>query len=322
MYDSIERYWVSVADSDHWRQFAKWGPAATLFRSQTYRKLQTARRYLTTYHASRKHPSLFQGVNSFCLLIGHAKSGGTLIGSLLDAHANIIFADEADALRYVSAGFSRDQIYHILLKGSRREAMKGRVTARRLVPYSFLVPGQWQGRYEKLQIIGDSKAGPSTRRFAQEPDLLRRLHDVMNGVQVKLLHVIRNPYDPISAMMVRGKRTFENAIEHYFAYCKTLEQLRHQLNDSNLLTVKYEEFVRQPAASLLNICHYIGTDASDDYVNACTSILHKSPDQSRYLVPWDSKWIGVVQQKIDQFDFLAGYSFESKCAANDCSNGV
>ena len=281
------------------------------FRSNTYRTIDTARRYWLTYHASRRDPALLNDLQTFCVLLGHVKSGGTLIGSLLDAHPDIIFADEADVLRFVSADFTRDQICHLLLKASRREVMKGRVTARRLDAYSLLVPNQWQGKYRQLRVIGDSRAGPTTRRLAENPQLLDRLQQMMNEVRVRPIHVIRNPFDPISAMMVRGKRTFKNAIDHYFHRCKTLAELRDGLGDANLLTMRYEELVRQPVTNLRRLCRFLGVDADDAYLQACCKILHPVPDQYRHLVPWDSRWIDVVQRQTNQFDFLAGYSFEN-----------
>ncbi len=233
-----------------------------------------------------------------------------MIGSLLDAHPNVILADEAGALRYLSAGFSREQIFHILLRGSRREFMKGRVTARRLTPYSYLVPGQWQGRYDKLRVIGDGTAGSSTRRFAHDPDLLQKLQNVMGAVNVKFIQVIRNPYDPISVMMVRGKRTYENAIEHYFANCAILVELRKQLGKSSLFTVRYEDFVKQPEQKLTDLCLFLGIEPGKRYLKDCVEILHKSPDQNRQMVKWDSRWIEVVRNKIEQYDFLQGYSYD------------
>lgn len=308
---SLERLWVSWLNSDRWRQFTKGGPGARLFRSQAFENLDTARRFVLTAYKSRREPALFDGVKAFCMFIGHVKSGGTLIGSLLDAHPDAILADEADALHYVSAGFGRDQIFHILLKGSQREALKGRVTARRLTPYSFAVPGQWQGRYRQLQVVGDSKAGPSTRRLAQDPNLLKALQTTMAGVDTKFIQVIRNPYDPISAMMVRSGRSFANAVNHYFTYCETLSSLRKDLDRSALMAVQYEEFIRQPRTQLALLCGFLEIEADDAYLDACAGILHESPEQIRHLVDWNSQWRGVVQSKIDQFDFLAGYSYEN-----------
>lgn len=311
MNKTLESFWVSWINSDRWRAFAKYGPGSKLFRSSAYLKLNMARRYITTYYKSRQEPMLFKDVKTFCMFVGQVKSGSSLIGSLLDAHPNVILADEADALQYISNGFSRDQLFHILLKASHREALKGRVTARRLKAYSLLVPDQWQGQYSKLEVIGDSKAGPSTRRFSRDPNLIQRLNEVMTGVDVKLIQVIRNPYDPISLMMIRGRRSFENAIDHYFDYCETLTQMHAKIDRSSLLAVKYEDLIHQPEVNLLKVCNFLGLETTAEYISACINILYRSPERSRHLVPWSPYWIEVVKHKIDQFDFLEGYSYES-----------
>lgn len=233
-----------------------------------------------------------------------------MIGSLLDAHPAVALSDEVDALQYVSAGFSREQLFHIVLRGSRREFIKGRVTARRLQAYSYLVPGQWQGRFDRLKVIGDSTSGSSTRKLAADPELFQRLQTLMGEVNVKFIQVIRNPYDPISAMIVRGKRSFENAIEQYFASCEALARIRGRLDSSNLVSMKYEEFIYDPEINLNKICSFLGVQADGDYLKACTSILYKIPVQSRQLVDWEPEWIEVVRNKIERYDFLQGYSFE------------
>jgi len=245
------------------------------------------------------------------MFVGHNKSGTSMIGSLLDAHPDVILSDEADALEFVRAGFSRDQIFHVLLRRSRKEFQKGRVTARRLQPYSYLVPGGWQGRYRTLRVIGDSTAGSSTRTIGAEPDILKRVQLVMHGVDVKIIQTIRNPYDPISVMMVRGHRSFDNAIETYFSYCRILALLRDSLDGRQLFSVRYEDFVMNGEARLTEICCFLGLAAQPDFLTACAGILHSAPERSRQMVKWDAKHIDVVAREIERFDFLHGYSFES-----------
>jgi hypothetical protein len=311
MTTSLERLWVHWLNSARWRALAKDGPGARVLRSPVYRKLDTARRYALTAYKAYRQPTLFQDVKTFCLFIGQVKSGGTLLGSLLDAHPNVVLADEIDALRYISAGFKRDQIFHLLLRGAKREALRGRITARRLTPYSLAVPGQWQGRHQKIKVIGDSKAGPSTRQFGQAPRLLDRLQATMATIDLRIIQVIRNPYDPISAMMVRGGRSFENAVDHYFDYCHTLANLHNRLPGSSLTAVHYEDFVRQPRQKLGELCQFVGVEAHDAYLEACTGIVKPVPDQSRQMVPWTPRWIGIVRDRISQFDFLADYTYEN-----------
>jgi hypothetical protein len=309
MYDALEKTWVSLIDSDPFRRFAKYGAGAAIFRTGVYQRLRLTKNYLASYYACLKAPALFKDVRTFCLFIGHNKSGTSMLNALLDAHPNAILSDEAGALAYVAAGFGREQIFHLLVRSSRREFMKGRVTGRRLTPYAYLVPGQWQGRYSTLRIIGDGAAGSTTRQFAATPALLLRLQQLMEPAQVKFIQMIRNPFDPISVSIVRGGRTFEGAIEHYFSNCHTLITLRQQLDESSLLALRYEDFVRRPALYLAQLCHYLGVEASDDYLQACASILYPAPDQNRQMVAWEPEWVRIVQEKIEQFDFLKGYSF-------------
>ncbi len=233
-----------------------------------------------------------------------------MIGSLLDAHPDVILSDEADALEYVQAGFSRDQIFHILLRQSRNEARKGRVTARRLLPYSYQVHGQWQGQYRTLRVVGDSTAGSSTQALGLQPDLWEKIKYTMYGVDIKFIQVLRNPYDPISAMMARSGRTFENAIETYFSYCETLTKLRARMKPSQLFSIRYEDFVQNGEFKLTEICKFLGLQAEPDYLKACTQILHDSPETSRQWVSWDTTHIDQVAMKIQHYDFLHGYSFE------------
>lgn len=292
------------------RQFIKKGPGAVIFRSQAYRNLLLLKHFVASSYEAIRAPHLFDEVHTYCMFVGHNKSGTSMVGALLDAHPDAIISDEAEALRFVQAGFSREQIFHLLLRRSRKEFRKGRVTARRLQAYSYLVPDQWQGRYRTLRVVGDSTAGSSTREFGAAPGLLTRLEDRMQGVEVRLIQTVRNPYDPISVMMVRGKRSFENAIGMYFSHCETLARMRQNLDGARLFTIRYEDFVRDGQTKLAELCRFLGLDADADYLNACASILHKSPQTSRQLVAWDARHIEQVAREIERFDFLQGYRFE------------
>jgi hypothetical protein len=289
----------------------KTGIGSYLFRSNAYKDLLHKKKYLTTYYASRAQTQIFADLQTFTLFVGHAKSGGTMIGALLDAHPNVILADELDVFKYMDDGFSEEQIFHLLLKNSRREFLKGRVTARRLVPYSFSVPGQWQGRYSQLQVIGVSRAGPTTGQLGTNPRLLDRLRAMMPTMKVKIIHVIRNPFDPISLMMIRGKRSYDNAIGHYFAYCDTLAGLQQQLDSVTMFSVRHESFVRNPGTKLAEVCHFLGLEVVDDYLNECAAIINPEPERSRQLIDWDSDHIRIVEDRLAQYDFLQGYSFDS-----------
>ena len=310
MSKTIEKVWVSILDSARFRKFSRGKIGAKLFKSDWFRELKLAKNRVSTRIASVQYPDMFKDVRTFVFFIGHNKSGTSMVGSLLDAHPNAILSDEVGALDLLNSGFDRDQVFHLLLRGSRREHMKGRVTARRLTPYSYHVPGMWQGKYQQLHLIGDGKAGSTTNMFSKYPDLLKRLPTLIDGMDFKVIQIIRNPFDVISVMMVRGKRSFENSISHFFNYCEILENLRKQLDSSVLYPIRYEDFVLEPRKGLEDLCQHLGIDPLEEYLDACTSIIYKSPDQHRQRITWESNYIEFVEEEIKKYDFLAGYSFE------------
>lgn len=311
MVNKLEDKWVSFTDSDNFRKLAGRKSLSRIFNSGLYKTANFYRRYAVSYYKSKRFSNLFNEVDVFCLFVGQTKSGCSMVGGLLDAHPNIIISDELHVLQYVDKGFNQEQLFHLILHASHREQMKGRVTARRLSPYSFLVPDQWQGSYTTLKVIGDSTAGKSTQKLAENPNLISHLRDTMDGKQTRFIQVIRNPFDPMTVMMIRGKRSFENALSHYFEDCDTLMQIRLKLNSADLFSVRYEDFVNSPAAHLIDLCSFLGIEANEEYLDSCTRIIKHTPERSRDLVEWKTEWIERVEEKIEQYDFLAGYNFRN-----------
>ena len=304
----VERNWVALRDSGAWRRVAGSLSSKAIAKNGAIRSIGTARRYVATAGSALRPASDFAGVQTFVLFIGHVKSGGTMLGALLDAHRNAVVADEADVLRYVAAGFGQQQIYRILEKGARREAMKGRVTARRLDPYSFAVPGTSQGSHDHVRVIGDSRAGPTTRRLGREPHLIDRLDRTLDGVDVRFVHVVRNPFDPISAMVRRGKRTHEEATADYAAQCARVDALCRRLTH-RVLRVHYEAFVDDPAGGLRRLCDFVRLECSDDYLSACAAVIERDRPGERHTVSWSREQIVAVERVIDDVAFLQGYTY-------------
>lgn len=248
-------------------------------------------------------PKLFHGVKNFVLFIGYPRSGHTLVGFLLDAHPNIIVASQTSALRYLKHGFGAQQIFHLLVQNSRQVAKTGREQRR----YSYAVPNQWQGRYENLQVIGESTG---LTRLRRNPKLLRSLRQRLKGVDLKLIHVIRNPYDNISTMKLRSGESLPEAIKRYFSMCEIVERLKPEVASGAVHDLKHDVLIGNPKTTLKHLCGFVGLSAEESYYKDCASIIFKTSHKTRHDVAWSPELIGSVKQQMSRFPFLSGYTYE------------
>ncbi len=90
------------------------------------KRLQPAMEYVPATLGGLRHAKTFDTVERFCLFIGYPRSGHSLVGSLLDAHPNVVLAHELDALRYVAAGYRRKQLYWMILRRDAEFTRSGR----------------------------------------------------------------------------------------------------------------------------------------------------------------------------------------------------
>jgi len=275
-------------------------------------KAHVVKSYIRSYRWARQNTEQFHDIQHYCLFVGHARSGGSLLGGLVDAHPNAVIADEVDIFPYIEAGFEREQVFHILLERSQHQASQGRSKAgRENQQYSFLVPGQWQGRYETLQVIGNRKAGISTQHLRQSPNSYSQLRRLLGEkINLKLIFSVRNPFDTVSTMNIRSGRDLVNGIDMYFSNCETIEVLRKRLPSTDFLAVRHEALLANPANELRQMCHLLGLPALPDYIQACSSILYQAPSHSRNKVDWSPELKETVKARIGQYEFLQGYSFE------------
>jgi Sulfotransferase family len=262
--------------------------------------------YTKTYFGSRPHRDIFAGVETYCMFLGYPRSGHSLVGSLLDAHPNVIIAHELDVLKYVNAGFSKGQIFYLLLENSRRLAARGRGYS----GYSYVVANQWQGRHRELRVIGDKKGGRSSTRLHSDPALLDALQKTI-GLPTKFVHVIRNPFDSITTMTLKNRRnyTLENRVENYFSRAATVAGAKKRIDPADLLDIRQEALIADPRKCLIDLCRLLGVEPLPDYLEDCARIIFKSPQKSRHKIAWSADLIRRVEQEMRRYPFFDGYSF-------------
>lgn len=276
--------------------------------------LGLAKTYLPSAYGGFKKRKLFEDVETFCMFIGYPRSGHSLIGALLDAHPNVIIAPELGVLKYIYAGFSKKQIYYLLLKRSQSFAENDGKLYSKWFKYSYIVPNQFQGRHKKLQVIGDKHGEGETLRLQTRPWLLKRLRKSID-INTKFIHVMRNPYDNISTIYRKAKvhnitPDLKESVEYYFSLCQTVMNIKRQIKSADIFELRHESFINNPKEHIKELCHFLGVEATDDYLSDCASIVYKSPHKSRYDIAWDIELINTVKERMEKFPFLNGYSYD------------
>ena len=157
------------------------------------------------------------------MFVGQPRTGHSLVGALLDAHPNALVAHELDALKYVAAGYDRRRLFALLVAqeraGRRRARLVDGLHLRRC-------PGSGRAATQRLEVIGDKKGGRSTHAARRRHRAARPAAATTVGVDVHVVHVVRNPYDVIATMHRRApNRPLPDVVELFFELADTVDEV-------------------------------------------------------------------------------------------------
>jgi hypothetical protein len=273
------------------------------------RVLPGFRSYPTLYVSSairgRRRRDDLASVRTFLMFVGHPRSGHSLVGSLLDAHPNIAVSHELDVLKYVQGGYRRDQLLTLVLEHTRINAERGRKSW----GYSYAVPGQWQGRYDRLEVVGDKRGRKTTSRLRSQPELLDMTARALD-MPIKLVQVVRNPYDNIATMFNRDQAPMEHQIELYFQLAATVDGVASRVPPDRFERIHLEDLIADAEPVLARLCAFLDVPAEPDYLAACAGIVFASPRRTRDSIPWTPESLAEIERGIGDYPWLASYSFD------------
>jgi hypothetical protein len=258
-----------------------------------------------------RHPgpsdAAFSQISRYCMFLGFPRSAHTLVGSLVNAHPDIVISHELNALRWVSRNVRRDELFRLIIRKDRSFTESGSIWT----GYDYSVAGQWQGKFRQLRVIGDKKAGASALLLRREPALFDRLQDVVR-VPVSLIIVVRNPFDNISTMVQRSTSgSVSGKFDVYARMCEGVEQARKRLPEDQVHIVSHEEFTSAPREMIRQVTTFLGQPSPDDYLDATSQKVRSSARRSRDEVQWSTADRERVRDLVQRHSFLAGYDFDS-----------
>lgn len=257
--------------------------------------------------------SSYDDIGIYCMFIGYPRSGHTLIGSSLDAHPNVVLGHEMDALKYVILGESRDKLYSRLLAMSKTFITIGG----QWMNYNYKIPSMYQGRSTDIKVIGDKKGGGSTNKIHRDKKLLDKLKGMVGAEKIRMVHVTRNPYDIITTRARGGNLVLEDVgvnelrkgAEDFFREADTVAWIKSE--GYRVIDVSHEAYILDPKKELAALCSGLDLEATTEYLEACAEIVFAKPKKSREGATWPEGLKAEIQEKINGYDFLKSYTFDS-----------
>ena len=224
--------------------------------------------------------SVIDRVKTFVFFVGHARSGHSIVGSLMDGHPHMVISHEFDLFTRLSDGSlvpNKSAIFNGLWRNTRRALSGFRAKSTDGKGYTLFVDGLYQGRYiDHIDVIGDKKGGATTYLLLTKPNKWSNALNVLRSLNVtlKVIHVIRNPYDNIATALVYLKYrdtnfgdikkkklnkqhefdsgTIKTWINGHFSYHRAIERATKTYN-LDLIQIHGKELILDPTGTLLKL---------------------------------------------------------------------
>ena len=176
-------------------------------------------------------------------------------------------------------------------------------------------------------MLGDKKGGKATKFFSTMQKVTNEVLDKIN-LPIKLVHMVRNPYDNIATMTLRSlkirtqdahaaKSKINNTkamnynVQLYLGAVKRNHELIKRFG-SRLLTLHSEDVIANPKEQIKKLCEFFDVTCTEDYLIDCASIIYKSTSQSRRTVVWRNADKQRVEKALRFYPFLKRYTFDDK----------
>jgi hypothetical protein len=300
-------------------------------------KRRQSENILKNHHPDCSHQineTIADYVQKFVLFVGYARSGHSIIGSILDAHPNIVISHEYSILQqwittskqnknrlFVFNGIYNNSCYNS--KWGKRRPMalsKG---------YTLHIGGTWQGRYRDnhILIIGDKSGGMTASVYrTYHYNFPKIYHEFRDSLKVPILtiHAIRNPYDNIATMLLYNnkiKKTdvshdqpYTNLVglrKHIDSYFRKVQRVVKMINRLNLTVIEIhnDDLINDPTFVIKNLCKKLEITCSDGYINTCSNAVFNGISRTRYLVKWTPETVDSVREKSKKYFFLKNYTY-------------
>lgn len=242
---------------------------------------------------------MFDAVDSCCLIVGCGRSGSTILGAILDAHPEVICANESRASANFWRGYDRDSLFTEL----HENALAQRASGRQSEGYTYAIAAGNEDA--PIRVVADKTWNPALVMLHGRATLIAELGE-MTGVPIRFLHAIRNPWDVIATMHLRSGATLADRAHWYFIFCDAATALM-QRGDLEWMDVHHEALIDAPRDHVAAITAFLGLEADAQFIEACAATINTEPSRSRERVDWPADVAALIESRMPQYPFLERY---------------
>ena len=259
-------------------------------------------------HGAQRQLRLWQtdlsSLERFVVFVGNPRSGTTLVRSLLNAHPEVVIANEVDVLRCVQAGETWQTVIGRILQNESEFAAKPVWTG-----YDYRVQNDSNANERTqspgIRVIGDKKAGASSKWLIENPSVIDQFTN-WSKLANFAIHCVRHPFDVISTKTRRNGESLTVNVDRYFQ-SETTAALQESHQQVDYFRLYQEDLVHETSATLARLLQAIGLDVPVGYVGACEALVYEKPNRSRFQVEWTESLVREVERRVREVPHLHRY---------------
>ncbi len=249
----------------------------------------------------------------FALFLGFERSGSTLLGQIVNAHQNALIGNEGLLFEYLPYCKTQkdifDYIHYLNDKFAKQKYFKQQKTEKNLQSreQNLLLAGGYQSNAEKIEVIGNAKAGRTpfilSERREQYLDLLSKL-----DMPIKFISIVRHPVHMIDSSIKRRGISPKEAIYNFQLYSSYLENALTYLETQNsVLNIEYEQLISEPQRSVEDIYKHLELSVDEAFIKNITQSFDSSPLKRKSSPSWLAEFSDEINSLIEKYSFFSSY---------------
>lgn len=243
----------------------------------------------------------FSSLKAFLLIIGNARSGSTVLGSIINAHPNALIANET-------------QLSGNLWNSATRESVLQTIASQAIQPNpGKILPSGYKFQFckdspktDQVLLIGEKAWNPATLFLHGKYSLLTDLSTQMQ-LPLLILHAVRNPFDTISTMHIRSGAPIHDRIRWFFMHCEAVQAISDRYTSQSFKHVYHEALLLNPIVEIRSLMNFLSLPLIDSYIETIKNALFTFPNESSKKVVWSKEDRQEVLSRMEQFEFLKFY---------------